>query len=232
MPAPPSSPPHSLRHPCTPSVIPAPSSPPHSPPSSLHPLRHPCTPSVIPAPPPSSLHPSVIPAPFRHACAPVILSPSVMPAPPRHPRTPSVIPAHPASPPHPLRHPRTPSVIPAPPPSSPHPSVIPASPSFLRRQESMRPPDARSRPRPSTAHGSTRRRGHPIGVSQRWSAVERRSPTRYPSERVDSCLRRNPRKGCRGDAGRGNNRRCEGSRRAPDSAQLESAAMHGLRSER
>ena len=151
MPAPPSSPPHSLRHPCTP-------------------FRHPRTPSV-------------------------------MPAPPRHPRTPSVIPAPPPSSPHPsviptlLRHPRTlpsslhSSVIPAPPPSSPHPSVIPAPPpSFLRRQESMRPPDARSRPRPSTAHRSTRRRGHPIGVSQRWSAVERRSPTRYPSERMDSCL--------------------------------------------
>ena len=129
------------------------------------------------SPPPSCLRPLVTPA----------LPPSSL-HPLRHPRTPpsslhsSVIPA-------PFRHPRTPSVIPAPPPSSPHPSVIPAPPpSFLRRQESMRPPDARSRPRPSTAHRSTRRRGHPIGVSQRWSAFERRSPTRYPSERMDSCL--------------------------------------------
>ena len=207
MPAPP-------RHPRTPSVIPA--HPPSSPHSLRHPLRHPCTPSVIPAPLrhprtlPSSPHPSVMPAPpsspphsLRHPCTPSVipapppscLRPLVTPALPpsslhplRHPRTPpsslhsSVIPA-------PFRHPRTPSVIPAPPPSSPHPSVIPAPPpSFLRRQESMRPPHARSRPRSSTAHRSTRRRGHPIGVSQRWSAVERRSPTRYPSERMDSCL--------------------------------------------
>ena len=49
---------------------------PHPPRPSLRPLRHPYTPSVIPAPRPSFPHPSVIPAPppsslrpFRHSCA-------------------------------------------------------------------------------------------------------------------------------------------------------------------
>ena len=89
----------------------------------LNDLRH-AHPSAIPTLPPSP--------PFRHSCAPLRHSR----APLRHSCAPSVIPAPPPSFPRPLHHSCTPSIIPAPP-----PSFLRPPPSFLRRQESMRPPN-------------------------------------------------------------------------------------------
>ena len=218
----------SFRHSCAPSVIPAPppsflrrqeSTRPPNRATSLHPpfpsFRHSCAPSVIPAPPPSflrrqestrppnratSLHP---PFPsFRHSCAP------------------SVIPAEAGI--HATAQP-----------CDEPPSAIPIPPPFLRRQESTRPPNRATslhppfplhpsflrplrhscggrnpRDRPTvrrasirpTAHQSPQRAAGDRAPSNIGSALD-------PTDRMDSCLRRND-----GQAGVTEGRRSDGGR--------------------
>ena len=155
-----------FRHSCAPSVIPAE--------AGIHATAQPCDepPSAIPILPPF-LRPSVIPAP-----PPSFLRPSVIPAPPPSFLRPSVIPAEAGI--HATAQP-----------CDEPPSAIPILPSFLRplrhscggRNPRDRPTVRRASIRP-TAHQSPQRAAGDRAPSNIGSALD-------PTDRMDSCLRRN-----------------------------------------
>ena len=157
------------------------------------PLRHAhpsAMPILPPCPPLRHSHPCAIPIlpsfpSFRHSCAP-----SIIPAPPPSFLRPSIIPAPPPSFLRPLRHSCAPSVIPAPPPSF----LRPLRHSCGGRNPCDRPTVRRASFRP-TAHQSPQRAAGDRAPSNIRSALG-------PTDRMDSCLRRNDGQGrCDGGAG-------------------------------